>query len=67
MSVRQVLRASNVGDTYDNVATSRVGRSIGREVDVGTLELLGLAVTAHRDHALPATKIVSKCTVTWQY
>lgn len=37
----------------DDVCTGRVGTRVAGEVDVGALELGGLAVPAHGDHAVP--------------
>lgn len=40
--------------TIDNqVGASSVGAGVGSEVDISTLELGRLSVTAHWDHAVP--------------
>ena len=48
---RRLTRA--VTTVNDDIGTSSVGASIANQVHIGTLQLLGLAVTAHGDHALP--------------
>ena len=37
----------------EDIGTRRIGRSIRAEVHISTLQLLGLAITAHGNHALP--------------
>jgi hypothetical protein len=49
--------ADSVATVDDDVGTGAVRASIGGEVDVGTLELSSLRITAHGDHAVP--KILS--------
>lgn len=43
----------SVATVDDDVGTSAVGAGIGGKVDVGTLELGSLSITAHGDHAVP--------------
>lgn len=47
-------RLTRAVTTVDNdIGTSGVGASIANQVHIGSLQLLGLTVTAHGDHALP--------------
>lgn len=45
--------SAGVASVDDNVGTGGVGAGIGDQVDVGALELLGVAVAAKGDHAPP--------------
>jgi hypothetical protein len=45
--------SGGVATVNQEIGTGGVGGSVGGEVDVGTLELLGEAVTAHGDHGVP--------------
>jgi len=51
------IKATHLPDTVstvdEEVSTGGVGRGVRCEVDVGTLELLGVTVTTHWDHGLP--------------
>lgn len=44
---------AGVATIDDNVRTSGVGTGIANKVDVGRLELFGVAVATHGNHALP--------------
>jgi hypothetical protein len=42
-----------VASIYDEISPGGVGGSIGGEVEIGTLQLVGLALTAHGDLVAP--------------
>jgi hypothetical protein len=44
---------SAVTTINDDIRTSGIGRSIRNQVDICALQLLGLTITTHRNHALP--------------
>lgn len=48
-----ICLAGAVTTVNDEVGTGGVGGGVGAEVDVGSLELLGVTVTAHGDHGVP--------------
>ena len=52
-SLRDPHLSAGVSTVNDEITTSSVGRSIRKEVNVSSLELLGITVSAHGDHALP--------------
>jgi hypothetical protein len=48
-----ICLAGAVTTVNDEVGAGRVGGGVGAEVDVGSLELLGLTVATHGDHGVP--------------
>lgn len=45
--------SASVASVNDNVVAGGVGASIANEVDVSALQLLGIAISPHGDHAPP--------------